>query len=229
MFCRNLYKLGSAGTVPGSLSAFYNFEVTTHHNSYSQRLCSSVFPELKAAVHWERPGCALAKSSPNLTLAAMGLLADSAHPQRVSGSARTDSRRAESARNPIAADVKFGDDCATAQPGLSQWTAAFMLHPASLALLATNCPSYRRPSGGVSGRHSPVGCLARSDDHPQVQRSAGPHPAALTRCLRRRPPTAGLALPPLLAGCSRRLHRYSVISTILLLAVLTTTGLVSGL
>ena len=54
----------------------------------------------------------------------MGLRASSARPQRVSGSARTDSRRAESARNPIAANVKFGDDCANAQPGLSQWTAA---------------------------------------------------------------------------------------------------------
>ena len=32
---------------------------------------------VKAAVHWERPGCALAQSSPNLTLAAMGLRADS--------------------------------------------------------------------------------------------------------------------------------------------------------
>ena len=55
----------------------------------------------------------------------MGLRADSARPQRVSGSARTDSRRAESARNPIIAYVKFGDDCASAQPGLFQWMAAF--------------------------------------------------------------------------------------------------------
>ena len=55
----------------------------------------------------------------------MGLRADSVSPQRVSGSAHTDSRRAESARNPIAANVKFGDDCANAQPGLSKWTAAF--------------------------------------------------------------------------------------------------------
>ena len=31
--------------------------------------------------------------------------------------------RDESARNPIAANVKFGDDCANAQKGLSQWTA----------------------------------------------------------------------------------------------------------
>ena len=42
----------------------------------------------------------------------MGLRADSPRPQRVSGSARTDSRRAESARNPIAAHVKLGDDSA---------------------------------------------------------------------------------------------------------------------
>ena len=42
----------------------------------------------------------------------MGLRADSAPPQRVSGSARTDSRRAESARNPIASHVYFGDDSA---------------------------------------------------------------------------------------------------------------------
>ena len=42
----------------------------------------------------------------------MVLRADSASSQRVSGSARTDSRRAESARNPIADHVKFGDDSA---------------------------------------------------------------------------------------------------------------------
>ena len=64
-----------------------------------------------------------AESSPNLTWAAMGLRADLARPQRLSGSARTDSRRAQSARNPIAAHVKFGDDCASAQPGVSQRTA----------------------------------------------------------------------------------------------------------
>ena len=79
---------------------------------------------LKVAVHWERPGCALAQSSPNLTLAAMGLRADSARPQRVSGSARTDSRRAESARNPIAAHAKFGDDSALNALTRTQWTAA---------------------------------------------------------------------------------------------------------
>ena len=55
----------------------------------------------------------------------MGLRADSARPQRVSGSARTESRRTEPARNPIAVYVKFGDDCANVQPGLSQWTATF--------------------------------------------------------------------------------------------------------
>ena len=59
-----------------------------------------------------------AESSPNLTWATMGLRVDSARPQRVSGSARTDSRRAESARNPIATYAKVGDDCANAQPGL---------------------------------------------------------------------------------------------------------------
>ena len=58
------------------------------------------------------PGCALAQSSPNLTWTAMGLRAGSARPQRVSGSARTDSQRAESARNPIASHVNFGDDAA---------------------------------------------------------------------------------------------------------------------
>ena len=81
---------------------------------------------LKAAVHWERPFCALAQLSPNLTLAAMGLRADSARPQRVSGSARTDSRRAEPARNPIASHVNFGDDSAwmRSRAVRTQWTAA---------------------------------------------------------------------------------------------------------
>ena len=55
----------------------------------------------------------------------MGLRADSARPQRVSGSARTDSRRAESARNPIAAHVKFGYDSALNTLTHTQWTAAF--------------------------------------------------------------------------------------------------------
>ena len=55
----------------------------------------------------------------------MGLLADSARPQRVSGSARTDSRRAESARNPIASHVNFGDDSALSAFTRTQWTAAF--------------------------------------------------------------------------------------------------------
>ena len=73
---------------------------------------------------------AWAQSSPNITWAAMGLRADPARPQRVSGSARTDSRRAQSARNarnPIASHVKLGNDCANADPGLSQWTAVFIL------------------------------------------------------------------------------------------------------
>ena len=42
----------------------------------------------------------------------MGLRADTVRPQSVSGSARTDSRRAESARNPRAVHVKFADDSA---------------------------------------------------------------------------------------------------------------------
>ena len=79
---------------------------------------------VKAAVHWERPGCAFTQSSPNLTLAAMWLHADSARLQRVSGSARTDSRSA-SARNPIAAHAKFGDDSELNALTRTQWTAAF--------------------------------------------------------------------------------------------------------
>ena len=55
----------------------------------------------------------------------MGLRADSARPQRVSGSARTDSRRAESARNPIASHVNLGDDSAPSTFTRTQWTAAF--------------------------------------------------------------------------------------------------------
>ena len=82
----------------------------------------AIYLHVKTAVHWERPGCALAQSSPNLTWAAMGLR-DSARPQRVSGSARTDSRRAESAQNPITAHVKFGDDSALNTPTRTQWTA----------------------------------------------------------------------------------------------------------
>ena len=54
----------------------------------------------------------------------MGLRVDSARPQRVSGSARTDSRRAESARNPIASHVNFGDDSALSAFTRTQWTAA---------------------------------------------------------------------------------------------------------
>ena len=57
----------------------------------------------------------------------MGLRADSARPQRVSGSARIDSQRAESARNPIAVHVKFGDDSALKVFTRTQWTAAFNL------------------------------------------------------------------------------------------------------
>ena len=53
----------------------------------------------------------------------MGLRTGSARPQRVSGSARTDSRRAESARNPIASHVNFGDDSALNVFTRTQWTA----------------------------------------------------------------------------------------------------------
>ena len=54
----------------------------------------------------------------------MGLRADSARPQRVSGSARTDSQRAELARNPIASHVNFGDDSTLSAFTRTQWTAA---------------------------------------------------------------------------------------------------------
>ena len=56
----------------------------------------------------------------------MGLRADSARLQRVSGSARSDSQRAESARNPIASHVNFGDDSALSALTRTQWTAAFI-------------------------------------------------------------------------------------------------------
>ena len=55
----------------------------------------------------------------------MGLRVDSARPQRVSGSARTDNQCAESARNPIASHVNFGDDSALSAFTRTQWTAAF--------------------------------------------------------------------------------------------------------
>ena len=55
----------------------------------------------------------------------MGLRADPARPLRVSGSARTDSRRAESARNPMASHVNFGDDSALSALTRTRWTAAF--------------------------------------------------------------------------------------------------------
>ena len=57
----------------------------------------------------------------------MGLRADSARPQRVSGPARTDSQRAESVRNPIASHVNCGDDSALSAFTRTQWTAAFRL------------------------------------------------------------------------------------------------------
>ena len=70
----------------------------------------------------------------------MGLRADSARPQRVSGSARTDIRRAESARNPIASHVNFGDDSALSAFTRTQWTAAFSLSYTRGRLAATPAP-----------------------------------------------------------------------------------------
>ena len=67
----------------------------------------------------------------------MGLRADSARPQRVSGSARTDSRRAESARNPIASHVKFGDDSALNAFTRTQWTAALSMSRACVGISAS--------------------------------------------------------------------------------------------
>ena len=75
---------------------------------------------LKAAVHWVRVNALSAESSPKLTCDAMGLRADSA---------RTDSRSAESARNPISSHVKFGDDSAPSAFTRTQWTAAFRSTP----------------------------------------------------------------------------------------------------
>ena len=49
-------------------------------------------------------------------------------PPKMAGWIRPCSRSAESARNPIAAHVKFDDDCANAQPGLSQWTLESILY-----------------------------------------------------------------------------------------------------
>ena len=53
---------------------------------------------------WLRVGAIIAE----FNMGSYGLRADSARPQRVSGSARTDSRHAESTRNPIPAHVEFG-------------------------------------------------------------------------------------------------------------------------
>ena len=68
----------------------------------------------------------------------MGLRADSARPQRVSGSARTDSQRVESARNPIASHFTFGDDSALSTLTRTQWTAAFR------AMSVANAGGYHR-------------------------------------------------------------------------------------
>ena len=83
---------------------------------------------VKAAVHWVCVNALSAESSPKLTWDAMGLRVDSA--RWLSGSARTNSRRTESARNPIASHVKFGDDSALSALTRTQWTAALTLAPA---------------------------------------------------------------------------------------------------
>ena len=66
----------------------------------------------------------------------MGLRAGSARPQRVSGSARTDSQRAQSARNPIASHVNFDDDSALSVFTRTQWTAAFSGLSSALSVYA---------------------------------------------------------------------------------------------
>ena len=64
---------------------------------------------VKAAVHWVRVNAFSAESSPNLTWDAMGLRADWARRLSVRVEPLTRWGRAESARNPIAANVKFSD------------------------------------------------------------------------------------------------------------------------
>ena len=56
-----------------------------------------------------------------------GVGVDSARRLSVRAEPLTRWGRAESTRNPIAVHVKFGDDGANAQPGLSQWTATLTL------------------------------------------------------------------------------------------------------
>ena len=68
----------------------------------------------------------------------MGLRADSTRPQRVAQAAQRVLIADASARNPIAAHVKFGDDCANAQPGLSQWMAALSRSYEILAFIRNN-------------------------------------------------------------------------------------------
>ena len=78
----------------------------------------------------------------------MGLRADSARPQRVGGSARTDSRRAESAHNPIAPHVNFGDDSALNALTRTQWTKAFKAADFRRVIFEarfSRAPSGRRP------------------------------------------------------------------------------------
>ena len=81
----------------------------------------------------------------------MGLRADSARSQRVSGSARTDSQRAESARNPIAANVKLGDDSALSAFTRTQWTAAFRRISGRWACTFPLCPG--APPSLISDPH----------------------------------------------------------------------------
>ena len=87
----------------------------------------------------------------------MGLRADSARSQRVSGSARTDSQRAESALNPIAANVKFGDDSALSAFTRTQWTAALKSEASAAALR----PAVSRV-GAAAERRGRAGLICQS-------------------------------------------------------------------
>ena len=70
---------------------------------------SAVRGGVKTAVHRVRVNALSAESSPKLTWNAMGLRADSARRLSVRAEPLTRRGRAESARNPIAANVKFSD------------------------------------------------------------------------------------------------------------------------
>ena len=78
---------------------------------------------LKAAVHYVRAKIASDRLIAECNISGYGV---ARCPQRVSGSARTDSQRAESARNPIASHVNFGDDSALSALTRTQWTAALI-------------------------------------------------------------------------------------------------------